>query len=184
MVLMKFEKLEDFYQVYDQHRTYVKAEIRKKHIRNFDDQFWNPAKVSSHHSVLELGCGVGLFLAYLQAKGITDFVGIDNDPNVTGYMPPEISEKVINGDIWAEIENLGRRFDRIVLLDVFEHFSFVEGQQLLLLLKEKLTLDGKIILRVPNAASPFGLQYQFGDVTHKAAYGPGALQHVALAGGL
>jgi hypothetical protein len=70
------------------------------------------------------------------------------------------------------------------LLDVFEHFSFVEGQQLLLLLKEKLTLDGKIILRVPNAASPFGLQYQFGDVTHKAAYGPGALQHVALAGGL
>jgi hypothetical protein len=34
---------------------------------------------------------------------------------------------------------------------------------------------------VPNAASPFALQYQYGDVTHKAAYARGAIELVALA---
>ena len=41
-----------------------------------------------------------------------------------------------------------------------------------------------IVLRVPNAASPWGLQYQYNDLTHKAVYGPGSLQHLALAAGL
>ncbi|MCH7487471.1 MAG: hypothetical protein IIC04_10840 [Proteobacteria bacterium] len=40
------------------------------------------------------------------------------------------------------------------------------------------------MLRVPNAASPWGLQYQYNDLTHKAVYGPGSLQHLALAAGL
>ncbi|MBT7953762.1 MAG: methyltransferase domain-containing protein [Rhodospirillaceae bacterium] len=181
---MNFEKLEDFYQVYDQHRTYVKAEIRKKHIRNYDDQYWRPAQGSASHSVLELGTGVGLFLAYLKAKGVNKFTGIDSDPKVKEYMPQEISENVIIGDIWTEIQNFSEPFDRIVLLDVFEHFSFMEGQRLLVQLKDLLEPDGKIVLRAPNAASPFGLQYQYNDVTHKAIYGPGNLQHVALAAGL
>ena len=42
---LKFEKIEDFYQVYDRHRTYVNANVRKKHIRNFDEQIWVPAEV-------------------------------------------------------------------------------------------------------------------------------------------
>jgi SAM-dependent methyltransferase len=181
---MEFEKLEDFYQVYDQHRTYVKAEVRKKHIRNYDDQYWLPVQGSSNHSVLELGTGVGLFLAYLKAKGVTKITGIDGDPKVKEFMPPDISDCVIIGDIWAEIQNFSEHFDRIVLLDVFEHFSFMEGQRLLVQLKDLLEPGGKIVLRVPNAASPFGLQYQYNDVTHKAIYGPGSLQHVALAAGL
>jgi len=127
---------------------------------------------------------VGLFLAYLKAKGVSKFTGIDSDPKVKEFMPPDISENVIIGDIWTEIQNFSKPFDRIVLLDVFEHFSFMEGQRLLVQLKDLLESDGKIVLRVPNAASPFGLQYQYNDVTHKAIYGPGNLQHVALAAGL
>jgi cyclopropane fatty-acyl-phospholipid synthase-like methyltransferase len=182
--LKKFETLEDFYQVYSDHRTYVKAEVRKKHIRRFDSQIWLPAQMTAQHSVLELGCGAGLFLAYLEAKGVSKFIGIDSDPKGREYMPDPIADKVILGDIWAEIEKLNaksERFDRIVMIDVFEHFSFVEGQQLLVALKGVLTADGKIVIRVPNAASPFAMQYQYGDVTHKAAYAPGAMELVALA---
>ena len=36
-------------------------------------------------------------------------------------------------------------------------------------------------MRVPNASSPFGLQYQFGDVTHKAIYTPSAMEFIAVA---
>ena len=82
---MDFQKLEDFYRVYDQHRTYVRAEVRPKHLRNFDEQFWRPARVSAGHSVLELGSGVGLFLAYLVTKGVTDFTGVEQDEMVLAY---------------------------------------------------------------------------------------------------
>ena len=180
---MKFEKLEDFYQVYDQHRTYVVAEVRKKHIRNFDNQIWLPADFMSGHSVLELGTGTGLFLSYLEAKKVTDFLGIDSDPKIVDFMPASILEKLIIGDLWGEIEKLNNLFDRIVLLDVFEHFSYFEGCKLLELLKGRLKQGGKIVLRVPNASSPLGLQYQYNDLTHKAVYGPGSIRHLALAAG-
>ena len=91
---MKFEKLEDFYQVYNDQRTYVAANIRKKHIRIFDEQFWRPAAASSNHSVLELGSGTGLFLAYLDVKGIEKFQGVDSDLNVLDYMPKAIAERI------------------------------------------------------------------------------------------
>ena len=45
-------------------------------------------------------------------------------------MPASIAENVILGDIWTEIENLSVQsevFDRIVLIDVFEYFSYVAG---------------------------------------------------------
>jgi cyclopropane fatty-acyl-phospholipid synthase-like methyltransferase len=180
---VEFEKPEDFYSVYDQHRTYVRAEVRPKHIRNFDDQFWKPADVTADMSVLELGCGTGLFLAYLKAKGIDDFQGVDADAKVRDFMPEDIAGRVIIGDIWQTIAELERKFDRIVLFDVFEHFSNAEGVRLLGLLRQILKPGGRVVMRVPNAASPWGLQYQFNDLTHKAMYGPGSLSHAALAAG-
>lgn len=162
----------------------MKAEVRKKHIRNFDEQLWRPGQFNGNHSVLELGTGTGLFLAYLLAKGITRFSGVDGDPLVKDHMPETIAEKVTIGDIWDVLEASSERFDRIVMLDVFEHFSYFEGHRLLTVLKERLTEGGKIILRVPNAASPFGLQYQYNDLTHKAVYGPGSIEHLAHAAAL
>lgn len=180
---MKFEKLEDFYQVYDTHRTYVRAEVRKKHTRNFDEQIWNPGKFDAGHAVLELGTGTGLFLAYLESKGISRIKGVDGDPKVLEYMPESIAENVTIGDIWEAVNSLEGQFDRIVMLDVFEHFSIFEGRKLLSDLRGHLAVDGKIVLRVPNASSPFGLQYQYNDLTHKAVYGPGSIEHLAIAAG-
>jgi cyclopropane fatty-acyl-phospholipid synthase-like methyltransferase len=180
---MKIEKLEDFYQVYDEHRTYVEAKVRKKHISNFDEQFWIPAKVNASHSVLEIGTGSGIFLAYLEAKGIKNYFGIDSDKKVLELMPTNISSQVEICDVWDFLNSCDQMYDRIVLLDVFEHFSYIEGHSLLLKILKILSKDGKIILRVPNAASPFGLQYQYNDLTHKAVYGPGSIGHMALSAG-
>ncbi len=74
--------------------------------------------------------------------------------------------------------------DRIALFDVLEHFSPYEGVDLLLKLNALLTETGRIVVRVPNVSSPWGLQYQFHDLTHKALYTPGSLRQLALAAGL
>ncbi|HEC14559.1 MAG TPA: class I SAM-dependent methyltransferase [Rhodospirillales bacterium] len=179
----EFRKPEDFYNVYNEHRTYVRAEARKKHIRQFDEQFWLPASARNHMSVLELGCGTGLFLAYLKHKGVSDFSAVEADRDVLDYMPEDIAGRVTIGDIGDYIANTERTFDRIVMLDVFEHFSVYEGRDLLASLRPLLAPGGRVSLRVPNVASPWGLQYQFQDLTHKALYGPGNIRQLAMAAG-
>ncbi|MCH7487470.1 MAG: class I SAM-dependent methyltransferase [Proteobacteria bacterium] len=111
---MDFLKLEDFYQVYDRHRTYIRAEVRRKHLRNYDEQFWRPARASAGHSVLELGSGTGLFLAYLVCKGVTDFTGVEQDEKVIDYMPDDIARRVTIGDLWESLDGFERKFNRIV----------------------------------------------------------------------
>ncbi len=178
-----FHKPEDFYSVYGEHRTYVRAEVRKKHIRQFDEQFWFPSAARSDLSVLELGCGTGLFLAYLKHKGVGDFSAVEADRDVLDYMPDDIAGRVTIGDIGDYIGNTERTYDRIVMLDVFEHFTIFEGRDLLASLKPLLGQGGRVSLRIPNAASPWGLQYQFQDLTHKALYGPGNIRQLAMAAG-
>ncbi len=179
---MSFTRPEDFYDVYDRHRTYVRAEVRRKHLAEFGRNLWQPAGFRPEHRVLELGCGVGLFLAYLQAKGVKDFHGVEMDAKARDFMPSPISDRVSTESFEAFFERYdGPSFDRIVLLDVFEHFSPGEGVALLGKCAELLGKDGRIILRVPNMGSPWGLQYQFNDLTHKALYAPGNIRQLAMA---
>lgn len=179
---MKFEKPEDFYAVYAAHRVQVPAEIRRKHIAEFDRNIWQPCGFKNDQRILEVGCGTGLFLAYLKAKSVSDFTGIDIDASGKEFMPADIAERVLIQSIQDYAAGFNDRpFDRIVLLDVFEHFSIFEGVDLLSTLAGLLGPNGQIVIRVPNAASPWGWQYQLGDLTHKAAYSPGRVIHASLA---
>jgi cyclopropane fatty-acyl-phospholipid synthase-like methyltransferase len=179
-----YSRPEDFYQVYDRHRTYVRAEMRKKHIRDFTSNIWHPAAFASHMRVLELGCGVGLFLAYLREMGVRDAVGVEMDPKAKEFMPAEVASMVhtTTFEDYLGRDNLGK-FDRIVMLDVFEHFAPGEGVALLRRFAGLLAPGGKLVIRVPNMASPWGPQYQYNDLTHKGFYAPGNIRQLALAAG-
>ncbi len=182
---MDFAKPEDFYRVYDRHRTYVRAEVRRKHLAEFGRNIWEPAAFRPEHRVLELGCGVGLFLAFLQAKGVGDFRGVEMDAKAREFMPESISQRVSTESFETFFErHQGAPFDRVVLLDVFEHFSPGDGVELLRKIVRILKKDGRIVLRMPNMGSPWGLQYQFNDLTHKALYAPGNIRQLAMAADL
>lgn len=182
---MPFERPEDFYALYDEHRTYVRAEVRKKHMAEFTRNIWIPAQFETSHRVLELGCGVGLFLAYLKSRGVMDFSGVEMDAKVREYMPTAISEHVLIATIEDFLSNNDEsNYDRIVMLDVFEHFSVFEGVELLRKLSQLLSPDGAIVLRTPNCSSPWGWHYQLGDLTHKSMNSPSSMFPTTAAAGL
>ncbi|GAB6052502.1 hypothetical protein JCM17960_13220 [Magnetospira thiophila] len=174
----------DFYQTYEDFKGYRTPGLKAKHIRQFDREFWQVAHVAPTHSVLELGCGAGQFLLYLRAKGISDFLGLDHDPALAPVIPAEVADHFQVADIWAFLEATERRFDRIALFDVLEHFTPDDGVKLLAGLKSRLHPGGRIVVRVPNVSSPWGLQYQYGDLTHRAAYTPSSLTQLGQAAGL
>ena len=172
-----------FYQSYERRGEGVK--LKRKHVRQFQKDFVEAAAARPEMSILELGCGNGLFLSFLRQWGAKDVVGVDGDRRVLGEMPPEIAVQVTIADFRAYFAATTgqRRFDRVVMFDVFEHFSPLEGVALLKNIAPLLAPGGRIVIRVPNMASPFALSVQFNDVTHRNAYTPGSLRQVAQAAG-
>jgi cyclopropane fatty-acyl-phospholipid synthase-like methyltransferase len=175
---------EDFYAVYPSFREYATPELKQKHVRQFDREFWQATDARSDMSILEIGCGAGLFLAYLEEKGVKDFTGLDLDAKITEFIPAELLAHVKIVDVWEYLERVPpHSVDRVAMFDVFEHFAPAEGVALLKKISNVLKPGGRVVMRVPNAASPWGLQYQYHDLTHKTAYNTGSLRQVALAAG-
>ena len=173
-----------FYQAYD--RKGQGSALKAKHIRQFRKDFVEASGYQPGMSVLELGCGNGLFLRFLTHLGVGDFMAVDGDPRIMEEIPPDLASSVHIVDFTEFFgSELGRRqFDRIVLFDVLEHFSPEDAAALLKSAAELLPDDGRIVIRVPNMASPLALSVQYNDVTHKTAFSPGSIRQVASTAGL
>jgi SAM-dependent methyltransferase len=171
-----------FYASYARHKGYQTPILTKKAIARFDAEIWRPAEFQTGHRVLELGCGTGMFLAYLAAKAVGDFLGVDHDPNLAAHIPESARAHFRCADLAALIEEPeAKRYDRVVMLDVLEHFEAERAVALLEGMKAILAPGAKLVVKVPNAASPWGQQYQWGDLTHRAAYTPLSLGQLAIA---
>jgi SAM-dependent methyltransferase len=164
-----------FYASYGAHKNYSGPGLSAKDIRRFDAEIWRPAAFHNELRVLEVECGTGAFLAYLNSKDVSAFLGIDHDPRVGEVLPPEVGAHFQCGDAF-DIPKAAPKgsYDRVVLLDVLEHFSPAEGVALLTEIGRLLAPGGKIVAKVPNWASPWGLNYQFGDLTRRTGSTPSA----------
>ncbi|MEE2745741.1 MAG: class I SAM-dependent methyltransferase [Pseudomonadota bacterium] len=170
------------YSHYHHFKSYSVPQLKKKHIKQFDREFWGPTASNNKLKILEVGCGTGLFLQYLHHKGTTDLTGVDRDPILENFIHPDVKSCFIASDIFEFLRNRSSplAFDRIAMFDVLEHFELEEGIELLQLLSKFLSKSGRIVIRVPNTASPWGIQFQFGDLTHRTAYTPSSLKQLAI----
>lgn len=175
-----------FYDSYGKTKAYRTPDLNTKLIKRFDEEVWTPAGMQADMRCLEIGCGTGLFLSYLAHKGVSDFVGMDHDPALKDIMPENIRGHFQVADALEFLrENAdGAAFDRVLMFDVFEHFAPEDGRVLLLAIAAILEDDGLIVLKMPNASSPWGLQFQYGDLTHRAAYTPESIRQMSVAANL
>ena len=172
----------DFYSSYSAYKDYQTPKLGRKSRKRFDIEIWDPAGFKSDMACLELGSGTGEFLQYLHYKGVKNFQGVDQDPNLKNVLKSEIQDRFECTDVWEFLVSpLSTNWDRVVMLDVLEHFTPEDGFKLLSLITKRLNLGGKIIIKVPNGGSPWGMSYQAGDVTHKTAFNSESLRQLATA---
>ncbi len=117
--------------------------------------------------VFEIGFGSGNFLAWAQQKGASVAGSEINPASLESASSRGIALLPAAFEDVADA-NAGR-FDTVFSFDVFEHFTLDEIVCRLAALETMIKPGGHVLLRFPNAQSPFGLAPQNGDPTHRTA---------------
>ena len=121
--------------------------------------------------VLDIGCGHGALLYFLQEAGYENARGFDGSKEQV-----ELSHRLgIKGVELADAESFlaccePGSLDVICLIDLLEHFTRDEVFELLLQVRRVLSANGICIGHVPNAEAIFGSRIRYGDLTHEQAF--------------
>ena len=120
--------------------------------------------------ILDIGCGTGHFLYFLEKEGYKKYFGIDISKEQIEYCKNNISKNVEAIDGFDFLKNNNKKFDLIVLNDVLEHIKKERLFEFLDLIRGSLSDGGKLLIKVPNMANPFGLQSRYADITHDIGF--------------
>ena len=121
--------------------------------------------VVAHGNVLELGFGSGTFLAWAHDQGAKVY-GTEINPAFISA-GEAFGVTMLEPGIERQAGSYAEHFDTVAAFDVFEHFTVPEIVDRLEAIEVMLRPGGHLVLRFPNAQSPFGLAPQYGDATHK-----------------
>ena len=134
---------------------------------------WLPERLDA--PILDIGCGSGQFLHFLNAQGYTRALGIDLDADQV-EIGRQIGLDCRREDVLDFLKSDGdgkdspTRYGLIAMLDILEHFTLAEGHALLEAAVDRLEEGGRLILSVPNSESPRGGFLFHADITHELSF--------------
>lgn len=129
--------------------------------------------------ILEIGFGAGSFLAWAKSKGALLYGTEINQEMQSAAV--DFGVQLLPTNISEVADEYKEFFDTIVAFDVFEHLDLNEIDKAIKAIKAMLKKDGKLLIRVPNTQSPFGLVYQNGDPTHKTSLSCSIFKYISIA---
>lgn len=127
--------------------------------------------------ILDVGCGGGRLLYFLKKRGYVNIHGVDVSPEQV-KRARQVVGNVTQGDAVEYLHRCPRFFDLIIGIDLVEHYRKDEVIDLLDACCRALRPKGRLILQTPNAESPWGMEYRYGDFTHESAFSPQCLKNL------
>lgn len=145
------------------------AEFQKKS-RLFDKQLGAFFPKNRASKIMDIGCGSGGLVWWLQQKGFQNVTGIDTSEEQISAGIDLGVQNLIHGSIFSFLKECSGDLDFAVVRDVLEHFPKDEAYELCQIIAKALKPGGMFLAQVPNAESPFSGRIRYGDLTHEAAY--------------
>ena len=134
---------------------------------------------STNARIVDLGCGQGQLVQQLLLHGYTNSWGVDISTEQVSLAHASGINQVVHGDFKEAFE--GESLDVVTATDFFEHLTRSEILEALDHVYAALRPSGVLILRVPNAVSPFGGNYRYGDMTHETFFTSRSIRQLAAA---
>ena len=134
---------------------------------------------SSIESLLDIGCGYGFFMEFVQ-KYVPVVEGLDLNSEVVRYAVEEKGLPVTECPV--EDYDPQKRYDAIVMCDVLEHVK--EPLVVLESCRELLTEEGVLFVQVPNLTGfRVPMDHSWGLPHHVWQFSPGSLRKMLLKSG-
>jgi SAM-dependent methyltransferase len=125
---------------------------------------------------LDVACGYGNFLAFLRSAGVSEYFGIDTSESALRCAAREFGEhRFAREDAMAFLRRSSTSFDLISALDFVEHLTKTEFFDFLRSSAVAQAPGGQLLLRTPNANSPFGMAARYNDITHELCFTPNSI---------
>jgi len=121
--------------------------------------------------ILEIGTGMGYFMATLKKFGYAKLRGVDVSAEMVQLAKAHSGVEIENcSDVIEYLNRFPETFDRIYMLDVIEHIEKDKVIGLLMSIHKALRKDGMFVLTTENMASPIGRIQHYLDFTHEYNY--------------
>lgn len=133
--------------------------------------------LSKKSRILELGCGQGQVLDFLNEQGFSSVEGVDTSKEQV-MVAKRYGLQVYHSDVFDFLHASHQGYDLVLAIDFIEHFTRQELIQLLYGIKEILNKGGHLILRTPNGQGIFVGQIIYGDLTHLTILTPQSLRQI------
>lgn len=133
--------------------------------------------------IIELGCGYGGFVYWLQKSGYLNAEGIDISVEQIETAKGLGIKNINQGDLVDFIKNKKDSYDVVFIRDVLEHFTKDEILDILEFVYKSLKNNGVIITQVPNAENLFSNRLRYGDFTHEISFTENSINQIFLISG-
>lgn len=130
-------------------------------------------------AIVDIGCGQGRLVQQMLNCGYRNASGIDISAEQVALAHTYGVPQVRLGDFREALN--GGSMQAVTAIDLFEHLSKPEVLEAIDRVYEALLPGGVLIMQVPNAVSPFGGNYRYGDFTHETFFTARSLKQLSAA---
>ena len=165
----------------DTHSGHIYNDDYELITRYFDKNYRSLIR-SKDERILDVGCGMGHFLYFLQKYGHKNVAGIDLSAACIDYCLQKglgTPENLHTVDMNSFLEHRKSCFDLIIMNDVIEHLPKEEIVSSLRSAGEALDSGGRLVVKVVNSANPItGAASRYVDFTHTVGFTEESLAQV------
>ena len=145
--------------------------------------FGNHLPENKGAAILDIGCGDGNVVYWLQAMGYKNTFGVDFSLEQIEKGKSMGIGNLMQGDITDYLAANTNKYDLVIAKDVIEHFTKDEVFEILSLVNKNLKDGGRFIMQVPNGQGIYHTSVFYGDYTHEMAYTVNSVNQVILNNG-
>ena len=152
--------------------------------KGYGDWYYDCLPDNKASMILDIGCGDGKFIFFLEQKGYTSVEGLE-----LSFQQAEVARKNVKSPIHDVDDTvsflLGRTntYEMIAMNDVLEHFPKREVVRFLKAVNDALIPGGIAVVNVPQVSGFTSLFCRYNDFTHETIFTEMSLKQVlSLAG--